>query len=163
DAAGGALQPDHRLPPAARPGRGAADRRTQRDPCAPVAGPVQRLLPVSQHAHLADALARRHAGPRPASDGVGCAHLPGAGPRTAPGGGGAPPGPPRTRMRRAVLCDVDLDVPAGRTIAVVGATGSGKTSLVSLISRLYDVSSGAVLLDGADVRTVDLPSLRRAV
>jgi ATP-binding cassette subfamily B protein len=45
----------------------------------------------------------------------------------------------------------------------VGATGSGKTSLVSLISRLYDVSSGSVLLDGADVRSVDLRSLRRAV
>jgi len=64
---------------------------------------------------------------------------------------------------RAVLSDVDLDVAAGRTIALVGATGSGKTSLVSLISRLYDVSSGSVLLDGADVRSVDLRSLRRAV
>ena len=67
------------------------------------------------------------------------------------------------REARAVLRDVDLDVPAGRTIALVGATGSGKTSLVSLISRLYDVSSGAVLIDGADVRTVDLRSLRSAV
>jgi len=64
---------------------------------------------------------------------------------------------------RAVLSDVDLDVPAGRTIALVGATGSGKTSLVSLISRLYDVSAGRVLLDGADVREVDLRSLRQAV
>jgi ABC-type multidrug transport system fused ATPase/permease subunit len=64
---------------------------------------------------------------------------------------------------RAVLSDIDLDVPAGRTIALVGATGSGKTSLVSLISRLYDVSSGRVLLDGTDVREVDLRSLRQAV
>src|SRR5207244_3689096 len=48
--------------------------------------------------------------------------------------------PSKARARRAVLCNVDLDVPPGRTIAVVGATGSGKTSLVSLISRLYDVS-----------------------
>jgi ABC-type multidrug transport system fused ATPase/permease subunit len=64
---------------------------------------------------------------------------------------------------RAVLSEIDLDVPAGRTIALVGATGSGKTSLVSLISRLYDVSSGRVLLDGADVREVDLRSLRQAV
>jgi ABC-type multidrug transport system fused ATPase/permease subunit len=64
---------------------------------------------------------------------------------------------------RAVLSDVDLDVPAGRTVALVGATGSGKTSLVSLISRLYDVSSGRVLLDGTDVREVDLRSLRQAV
>jgi ABC-type multidrug transport system fused ATPase/permease subunit len=67
------------------------------------------------------------------------------------------------RGARAVLDDVDLDVPAGRTIALVGATGSGKTSLVSLISRLYDVSSGAVLIDGVDVRTVDLRSVRSAV
>jgi ABC-type multidrug transport system fused ATPase/permease subunit len=64
---------------------------------------------------------------------------------------------------RAVLRDVDLDVPAGRTIALVGVTGSGKTSLVSLISRLYDVSAGSVLIDGVDVRSVDLRSLRRAV
>ncbi|HEX3392242.1 MAG TPA: ABC transporter ATP-binding protein [Solirubrobacteraceae bacterium] len=64
---------------------------------------------------------------------------------------------------RAVLSDVDLDVPAGHTVALVGATGSGKTSLVSLISRLYDVSSGKVLLDGADVRDVSLRSLRQAI
>src|SRR5947209_4074865 len=64
---------------------------------------------------------------------------------------------------RPVLRDVDLDVPAGRTVALVGATGSGKTSLVSLISRLYDTSSGAVTIDGANVRDVELRSLRRAV
>jgi ATP-binding cassette subfamily B protein len=64
---------------------------------------------------------------------------------------------------RTVLSDVDLDVPAGRTIALVGATGSGKTSLVSLISRLYDVSEGQVLLDGADVREVSVRSLRKAI
>ena len=62
-----------------------------------------------------------------------------------------------------MLHDVDLDVPAGRTIALVGATGSGKTSLVSLISRLYDASEGQVLIDGADVREVDLRSLHHAV
>jgi ABC-type multidrug transport system fused ATPase/permease subunit len=65
--------------------------------------------------------------------------------------------------RRAVLRDVDLDVPAGRTVALVGATGSGKTSLVALISRLYDPVAGEVLLDGADVRDVRLQSLREAV
>jgi ABC-type multidrug transport system fused ATPase/permease subunit len=64
---------------------------------------------------------------------------------------------------RMVLHDVSLDVPAGRTIALVGATGSGKTSLISLISRLYDASSGEVLIDGADVRDLELRSLRRAV
>jgi ABC-type multidrug transport system fused ATPase/permease subunit len=66
-------------------------------------------------------------------------------------------------LARAVLSDVDLDVPAGRTIALVGTTGSGKTSLVSLISRLYDVSEGQVLLDGADVREVSVRSLRKAI
>ncbi|HXC23250.1 MAG TPA: ABC transporter ATP-binding protein, partial [Solirubrobacteraceae bacterium] len=65
--------------------------------------------------------------------------------------------------RRLVLHNLDLDVPAGRTIALVGATGSGKTSLVALISRLYDPVEGEVLLDGADVRSVGLQSLRSAV
>jgi ABC-type multidrug transport system fused ATPase/permease subunit len=70
----------------------------------------------------------------------------------------------RARRRgRAVLSDVSLDIPAGRTVALVGATGSGKTSLVSLISRLYDVSSGSVAIDGADVREVNLRSLRQSV
>jgi len=58
---------------------------------------------------------------------------------------------------------IDLNVPAGRTVALVGPTGSGKTSLVALIARLYDPSSGAVMLDGADLRSVDVHSLRRSV
>jgi ABC-type multidrug transport system fused ATPase/permease subunit len=64
---------------------------------------------------------------------------------------------------RAVLSDIDLDVPAGRTVALVGPTGSGKTSLVALISRLYDPVAGEVLLDGADVREVPVRSVRGAV
>jgi ATP-binding cassette subfamily B protein len=81
---------------------------------------------------------------------------------------GAGPSPSANDRRgqesgRAVLSEVDLEVPAGRTVALVGATGSGKTSLVSLVSRLYDVSEGSVLIDGADVRDVSLHSLRRAV
>ena len=48
-------------------------------------------------------------------------------------------------------------------MALVGATGSGKTTLVALIPRLYDVTEGAVLVDGADVRSVDLGSLRREI
>jgi ABC-type multidrug transport system fused ATPase/permease subunit len=62
-----------------------------------------------------------------------------------------------------VLRDVDLDVEAGRTIALVGPTGSGKTTLVMLIPRLYDVLEGTVLVDGVDVRSVDPASLRREV
>jgi ABC-type multidrug transport system fused ATPase/permease subunit len=71
--------------------------------------------------------------------------------------------PETAAAARAVLRDIDLDVPAGRTIALVGATGSGKTSLVSLIPRLYDPSAGQVLLDGADVRRVSFSSLRSAI
>ncbi len=67
------------------------------------------------------------------------------------------------RLPRAVLSDIDLDIAAGKTVALVGATGSGKTSLVSLISRLYEASEGRILLDGADIRTVSLASLREAV
>jgi ABC-type multidrug transport system fused ATPase/permease subunit len=64
---------------------------------------------------------------------------------------------------RPALSDIDLDVPAGQTIALVGAMGSGKTALASLIPRLYDVSTGTVSIDGADVRSVELGSLRHAV
>jgi ATP-binding cassette subfamily B protein len=59
-----------------------------------------------------------------------------------------------------VLRGVDLDVEAGKTVAIVGGTGSGKTTLVALVPRLYDVDSGAVLIDGADVRSVDVAALR---
>ena len=62
-----------------------------------------------------------------------------------------------------VLHDIDLDVPAGSTVALLGATGSGKTTLVNLIPRLYDVTGGAVLVDGADVRDVDPAALRSEI
>ena len=64
---------------------------------------------------------------------------------------------------RTVLHDIDLTVQPGRTVALVGATGSGKTTLVALLPRLYDATEGSVLVDGADVREVDLESLRREV
>jgi ATP-binding cassette subfamily B protein len=64
---------------------------------------------------------------------------------------------------RDALHDVSLVIPAGRTVALVGATGSGKTSLVALLPRLYDVTAGAVLIDGADVRDVEPSSLRSAI
>jgi ATP-binding cassette subfamily B protein len=61
------------------------------------------------------------------------------------------------------LTDIDLDVEAGSTVALVGPSGSGKTSLVALIARLYDPSEGSVRIDGADLRSVDLVSLRSQV
>jgi ABC-type multidrug transport system fused ATPase/permease subunit len=92
---------------------------------------------------------------------------------SAPGAPALPPGSGHVELRgvtlryegasRAALHDVDLDIPAGTTVALVGATGSGKTTLVQLIPRLYDASAGAVLVDGADVRAVDVASLRAAV
>ena len=59
-----------------------------------------------------------------------------------------------------VLNHVDLDVPAGAYTALVGASGAGKTTLCSLIPRFYDVTGGRVLIDGRDVRSVTLKSLR---
>jgi ATP-binding cassette subfamily B protein len=64
---------------------------------------------------------------------------------------------------RPALRGIDLDIEAGSTVALVGAMGSGKTALVSLLPRLYEATTGSVRIDGADVREVDLVSLRRAV
>jgi ATP-binding cassette subfamily B protein len=64
---------------------------------------------------------------------------------------------------RDALEAIDLTVPAGRTVALVGGTGSGKSSLVQLVPRLYDVTEGTVLVDGVDVRDVEVSSLRGQV
>ncbi len=64
---------------------------------------------------------------------------------------------------RPVLQSIDLQVAAGKTIALIGHTGSGKTTLTSLVPRFYDVTSGRVTLDGTDVRDVKLNSLRHAI
>jgi len=64
---------------------------------------------------------------------------------------------------RTVLHDVSLRVPAGSTVAVVGPTGSGKSTLVSLVPRLHDAPPGTVLVDGHDVRSLPLAVLRGAV
>lgn len=62
-----------------------------------------------------------------------------------------------------VLQDIDLHIKSGETVGIIGGTGSSKSSLVSLISRLYDVSEGEVLVGGKDVRTYDIETLRNEV
>ncbi|MEM7536700.1 MAG: ABC transporter ATP-binding protein [Chloroflexota bacterium] len=62
-----------------------------------------------------------------------------------------------------VLRGVRLDIPAGQSVAIVGATGAGKSSMVSLVARQYDPQDGVVRLDGTDIRQLDLAELRRAV
>jgi ABC-type multidrug transport system fused ATPase/permease subunit len=67
------------------------------------------------------------------------------------------------RADRPVLVDLDLDIPAGQTVALVGATGAGKTTIAKLISRFYDPSAGSVRLDGVDLRDIADDELRHAV
>jgi ABC-type multidrug transport system fused ATPase/permease subunit len=93
---------------------------------------------------------------------------------TAPAGApGLPPGAGRVELvhagltfegaSRPALRDANLVVEPGTTVALVGATGAGKTALVSLLSRLYDATTGSVRIDGADVASVRLESLRGAI
>lgn len=70
---------------------------------------------------------------------------------------------PETDPDRDVLVDIDLDLMPGQTLALVGASGAGKSTLVSLLPRLYDVTAGAVRIDGIDVRDLTLASLRAAI
>jgi ABC-type multidrug transport system fused ATPase/permease subunit len=91
----------------------------------------------------------------------------------APGARPMPPGPGRVEISdvslsydgddERALSGVDLEVPAGRVVALVGPTGSGKTSLVALLARLYDPVSGSVRIDGADLRELRLEELRSQV
>ena len=89
-----------------------------------------------------------------------------------PGAAPMPPGPGEIRFEdvsfgydpeRLVLEDVDLTVASGRTVALIGHTGSGKTTLAALVPRFYDATAGRVLVDGLDVREVTRRSLRREV
>jgi ATP-binding cassette, subfamily B, bacterial len=64
---------------------------------------------------------------------------------------------------RPVLCGLDLEIPAGSSLAIVGQNGAGKTTLAKLLCRLYDPQSGAIEVDGADLRDLDLESWRRQV
>jgi ATP-binding cassette, subfamily B, bacterial len=91
---------------------------------------------------------------------------------SAPDAPPLPAGPGRVEMAGVSLAynggepaleGVDLAVEPGRTVALVGPTGSGKTSLVALLARLYDPSRGVVSVDGVDVREVDVASLRSAI
>jgi ABC-type multidrug transport system fused ATPase/permease subunit len=92
--------------------------------------------------------------------------------QSPPGAPGLPAGGGAVELRGVTLrynagspslADVDLGVEAGKTVALVGPSGSGKTSLVGLIARLYDPSEGSVLVDGSDVRDVDVESLRSQI
>ena len=64
---------------------------------------------------------------------------------------------------KKVLCDINFKIASGETVGVIGATGSGKTSLVSLIPRLYDTTCGTVRVGGVDVREYDMNTLRNKV
>lgn len=67
------------------------------------------------------------------------------------------------RSKRFALSDVNLQIPSGSSLGIIGGTGSSKTTLIQLISRLYDVTEGAVKVGGTDVRQYDLDTLRNQV
>ncbi len=62
-----------------------------------------------------------------------------------------------------ILDDVSFDIKAGQTLGIMGSTGSGKTTIINLLKRMYDVTDGSIKLDGIDIRELPLPTLRRAI
>lgn len=64
---------------------------------------------------------------------------------------------------REILKNVDFEIKAGQTLGIMGATGSGKTTIINLIKRMYDVTEGCIKLDGVDIREIPLPVLRRSI
>jgi ATP-binding cassette subfamily B protein len=69
----------------------------------------------------------------------------------------------RYEAQRDILRDVDFSIPSGKTVAVVGTTGAGKSTLARLLYRFYDISDGAIEIDGQDIRRVTQESLRAAI
>ena len=107
----------------------------------------------------------RRAAPR-AGDGAG--RRAAVGPRSAAGAARARDPLPRSHLRlsraaRPVLDGFDLTIPAGSSLAIVGQNGAGKTTLAKLLCRLYDPQSGAIEVDGVDLRELDLASWRSRV
>lgn len=64
---------------------------------------------------------------------------------------------------RKILDDVSFEIGAGQTLGIMGATGSGKTTIINLLKRMYDVTAGSIQIDGIDIRQLPLPVLRRSV
>lgn len=64
---------------------------------------------------------------------------------------------------RKILDDVSFEIKAGQTLGIMGSTGSGKTTLINLLKRMYDVTYGSIKIDGIDIRELPLPTLRRSV
>ena len=64
---------------------------------------------------------------------------------------------------RKILDDVSFDIKAGQTLGIMGATGSGKTTIINLLKRMYDVTGGSIKLDGIDIRNLPLNTLRRSI
>ena len=172
------LRAAHLVRAAARAGGGAARRRAHGRARLADAGQLRRVQPLPRHARRcrcarsACGSARRSARPRRASASSRSSTSRRRSP-TRRAQRRCPPGRGAIRFEHVIVrvpartgrccADVDLDIAPGTTIALIGHTGSGKTTLTSLVPRFYDVTGGRVTLDGVDVRDVTLASLRREI